>query len=106
MGFDWPDTRGPADKVREELVEVEEELARKRPDRPALEHEIGDLLFSVVNLARKAGIPPAPALERANRRFQDRFETVERLADERGVDLHEAGLEQLDRLWDEAKRSA
>jgi nucleoside triphosphate diphosphatase len=104
VGFDWPDTRGPANKVREELAEVEEELARKRPDRAALEHEVGDLLFSVVNLARKAGIPPGPALERANRRFQDRFETVERLADERGVDLHEAGLEQLDRLWDEAKR--
>lgn len=104
VGFDWPDARGPADKVREELAEVEAELDRKRLRREPLEHEIGDLLFSVVNLARKAGIAPEPALERANRRFQGRFERVERLAAERGVDLHEAGLEALDPLWDEAKR--
>jgi MazG family protein len=98
VGFDWPDSTGPAAKVREELVEVE---AERDPER--LEHEIGDLLFAVVNLARKLGVRPGPALERANHRFTERFETVERLAAERGIEVHTAGLDALDRLWDEAK---
>ena len=103
VGFDWPDTAGPIAKVREELAEVEAELARGEPV-DELTDEIGDLLFSVVNLARKAGVPPGPALDRANRKFRQRFESVERLAAERGVDIHSAGLAQLDELWDEVKR--
>jgi nucleoside triphosphate diphosphatase len=108
VGFDWPDVEGPMDKVREELAEVKAELA-SRPSGPpsapdeALTEEIGDLLFAVVNLARKAGVQPGPALDRANRKFRDRFEAVERLADERGLDLHGAGLEALDGLWEEVK---
>ena len=105
VGFDWPDARGPADKVREELSEVEAETAAgSRPDAGRIEHEIGDLLFSVVNLARKVGVQPGPALERANARFRERFAVVEELAGQRGVDLEAAGLEQLDALWEEAKR--
>jgi nucleoside triphosphate diphosphatase len=107
VGFDWPDTLGPAAKVREELAEAEAEL--RSPEAPAagrLDHEIGDLLFSVVNLARKAGVLPGPALERANARFRERFAAVERLAAERGVEVHTAGLEALDRLWEEAKEDA
>jgi ATP diphosphatase len=103
VGFDWPDTVGPAAKVREELAEVEAELAAVTRSSGRLDHEIGDLLFSVVNLARKAGVHPGPALGRANDRFRDRFGVVERLAAERGVDIHSAGLEALDRLWDAAK---
>jgi nucleoside triphosphate diphosphatase len=103
VGFDWPDTAGPAAKVREELAEVERELAASDPDRGALQHEIGDLLFSVVNLARKAGVAPGPALERANRRFRERFRAVEDLAAARGLDLHASSLDELDRLWDEVK---
>ena len=86
-------------KVREELAEVAAESA---PDR--LEQEIGDLLFAVVNLARKVGVRPGPALERANGRFRQRFATIERLAAERGIEVYSAGLEQLDELWNEAKR--
>src|SRR5690242_3398510 len=119
VGFDWPDAAGPAAKVREELAEVEAELAhapkpRLRvktddPNTPApassdrLVQEIGDLLFAVVNLARKSGVDPGTALDRANRKFRDRFEAVERLADERGMELERAGVETLDRLWDEVK---
>lgn len=102
VGFDWPDTRGPIDKIREELAEVEEALGGNDPK--ALDHEIGDLLFSVVNLARKAGVVPGPALERANGRFRARFEAVEALAEARRVDLSTAGLPELDELWNEAKR--
>jgi nucleoside triphosphate diphosphatase len=103
VGFDWPDTAGPADKVREELAEVEAELETPTGSSQRLDHEIGDLLFSVVNLARKAGVHPGPALGRANDRFRGRFGVVERLARERNIDIHTAGLEALDRLWDEAK---
>jgi ATP diphosphatase len=65
--------------------------------------EIGDLLFTVVNLARKAGVEPGIALDRANRKFRERFEQVEALAESRGIDLAGAGLERLDALWDEVK---
>ncbi len=100
VGFDWPDAEGPAAKVREELEEVERELAAPS-DR--LKDEVGDLFFAVVNLARKAGVDPGSALDRANRTFRDRFEAVERLAGERGIEVGTAGLEVLDGLWNEVK---
>ncbi len=116
VGFDWPDTIGPATKVREELEEVETEVAAAMAATPAsdagdprlspdaLVDEVGDLLFAVVNLARKAQVDPGLALDRANRKFQSRFAVVEMLARERGVEVATAGLEKLDELWDEAKR--
>jgi ATP diphosphatase len=117
VGFDWPDLKGPLGKVREELTEVEDqlrtlptELARDAdPNTPArmpsdeLTEEIGDLLFAVVNLARKAGVQPGPALDRANRKFRRRFEAIEQLAADRGIDVASAGLAVLDGLWDEVK---
>jgi MazG family protein len=117
VGFDWPGLDGPVDKVREELAEVEDQIQQQaatphtesdpnspgRPPSEQLIEEIGDLLFTVVNLARKAGVQPGPALDRANRKVRQRFETVERLAVERGLELSSAGLEVLDGLWDEAK---
>lgn len=99
VGFDWPDRSGPAAKVREELAEVEAENTEER-----LAAEIGDLLFAVVNLARKVGVRPGPALERANLRFRQRFAMLERLAAERGIEVHSAGLAVLDGLWNEVKR--
>ncbi len=110
IGFDWPDTAGPADKVREELEEVTRELeagAEQRTGeagRARLRAEIGDLLFAVVNLARKAGIDPSGALDGANRKFRARFDAIERLAAERGLEVHAAGLAALDALGDEVKR--
>jgi nucleoside triphosphate diphosphatase len=118
VGFDWPDVQGPIDKVREELAEVEGELVLSKPTAPArdadpntppappggrLTDEIGDLLFAVVNVARKAGVQPGPALDRANRKFRARFEAIERLAVERGIDVGTAGLEVLDGMWEEVK---
>jgi MazG family protein len=109
VGFDWPDASGPAEKVEEELTEVREEIARGAqpgeygvPD-PRLEEELGDLLFSVVNLCRKLGVHPSLALDKANVKFATRFQGVEQLAKERGLDVRTAGLEALDRLWDEVK---
>ncbi len=120
VGFDWPDLTGPLQKIREELAEVEEELgssnsAPKRdtdPNAPGrapsdeLIDEIGDVLFAVVNLARKAGVHAEPALEKANRKFRNRFEQMEELAARRGIDVETAGLEVLDNLWDEVKAVA
>src|SRR2546423_1988630 len=113
VGFDWPDVNGPAEKVEEELTEVREELAR-RPARQgapplhdarhyALEAELGDLLFAVVNLCRKAGVHASIALDKANAKFERRFQEIERLAKDRRIDVAHAGLVVLDKLWDEAK---
>jgi MazG family protein len=101
IGFDWPDAAGPMAKVKEEIGEVEREAGSGK--REAIEDEIGDLLFAVVNLARKLAVDPRAALERANAKFQRRFEAVEKLADERGLEMGRATLEELDKLWDEVK---
>src|SRR6266699_919954 len=104
VGFDWPDAKGPLAKVKEEIVELEVEMRDAGSGmRDALQDEIGDLLFAVVNLARKLAIDPRAALERANDKFQRRFEAVERLAEQRGVEIGHAGLDELDKLWDEVK---
>lgn len=105
VGFDWPTHEGPLEKVHEELGEVKQELSRSETDQTALQEEIGDLLFAVVNLARKAGVHPALALDRANKKFESRFAGIERLARERGIPVADAGLAVLDSLWDEVKRS-
>src|SRR5437867_10218273 len=116
VGFDWPTTEGPLEKVREELGEVEEELAHlgdstrdRSPQYDAthdrLQDEIGDLLFAVVNLARKAGVHPALALDHSNQKFARRFAAIEGLAKERGISVPEAGLAVLDSLWDAVKRT-
>ncbi|MDB4952405.1 MAG: mazG [Gemmatimonadetes bacterium] len=102
VGFDWDDARGALDKVREEVEEVGAELGAAHRDR--LEDELGDLLFAVVNLIRLAGADPTAALARANAKFSRRFGALERLAPGRGVVLGEAGLPELDALWDEVKR--
>lgn len=104
VGFDWPDLAGPLEKVREELGEVEVELASTDSDRRArLSAEIGDLLFAVVNLARKASVYPGAALDGTNRRFTERFRAIEQAAAAQGIEVCSAGLEVLDVLWNEAK---
>ena len=110
VGFDWPDADGPAAKVEEELQEVRAEISSGAqaaaygvPD-PKLEEELGDLLFSVVNLCRKLGVHPALALDKANGKFGRRFSSMEALAKRRGIDVRSAGLEVLDELWNEVKR--
>ncbi len=109
VGFDWPNVEGPAAKVREELGEL---LAASDgraagqsdgPPAPELVEELGDLLFAVVNLSRKLGVAPDHALQAANGKFKRRFRNLESLASERGVDIHAAGLEVLDGIWNEVK---
>ncbi|HUF27152.1 MAG TPA: nucleoside triphosphate pyrophosphohydrolase [Gemmatimonadaceae bacterium] len=115
VGFDWPDVQGPAAKVEEELGEVRDQLERAPVEfgpggapvldqrHAALEDELGDLLFAVVNLCRKAGVHASLALDRANAKFARRYEAMRRMAGERGIELGDLGLERLDELWEEAK---
>ena len=101
VGFDWPETSGALAKVREELAEIERELAGDVT--PALAREIGDLLFSVVNVARRLGVDPERELRAATHRFRDRFQHIERRLAERGTTPAQATLAEMDALWDEAK---
>jgi len=104
IGFDWPDVKGPLAKVKEETTELEKELGAGRRER--IEEEVGDLLFAAVNLSRKLGVEPGQALERANAKFQNRFEAVEKLAEQRGLEMGRASLEELDKLWDDVKKTS
>ncbi len=102
VGFDWPDVAGVWAKLHEEMDEVRE--AAEGGDPAAVEHEVGDLLFAAVNLARRLGVQPDMALRRANRRFRDRFQLVERDFRERGRELRSATIDELEASWQEAKR--
>jgi len=99
VGFDWEDTAGVLDKLAEEVREY-----REAENPEAREREFGDLLFTLVNLARREGTDPEAALRGANRRFYSRFAYMERLCRTRGLDLAKLSLEELDGLWEEAKQ--
>jgi len=103
VGFDWPDVDGALPKIAEEAEEVRE--AVRSGDTDHVHEELGDLLFAVVNVARHLGVEPESALRAAAQKFRGRFEQVERLAAERGLDLHALDLAALDGLWDEVKAS-
>jgi len=98
VGFDWPDHHGALDKIAEESREL---AAADNDD--SKEMELGDLLFSVVNVARHLGVDAESALRRSADKFRRRFEEMERLAHSRSLDLNALTLEQLDALWNEAK---
>jgi len=101
-GFDWEDTGQVLRKVDEETAELK--TAIQGGDPGEIEHEYGDLLFALVNLARFLRIHPEIAMEEANRRFERRFRTMEEIASESGISIRNAGMETLDRLWEEAKK--
>lgn len=103
VGFDWKNKEDVWTKVKEEIDEVQTEMASKNHD--ALEAEFGDLLFSIVNAARLYGIEPDTALERTNKKFTKRFNYLEQKAKEQGKNVKELTLEEMDALWEEAKKS-
>ena len=102
LGFDWPDINGPLAKCHEEIDEIEQALQKQ--DQNEIESEIGDLLFSVVNLARFAGVDPEEALRRSSLTFTHRFKRVEQAVKAGRRAMSEMSLEELDVLWDEAKQ--
>ena len=103
VGFDWEHREPVWEKVQEELQEFKEEL--ESGDRVKQEAEFGDLLFSLVNYARFAGINPEDALERTNKKFTLRFNYLEQRVQEEGKNLSDMTLSEMDVYWEEAKRA-
>ncbi|MBQ4105070.1 MAG: nucleoside triphosphate pyrophosphohydrolase [Clostridia bacterium] len=102
-GFDWSDVSGALDKLSEEIEELKSAIAQQ--DDKASAEELGDVLFSAVNVSRFIGVDAEQALGDACDKFISRFSQVEQLAGERGVDMKSSTLEELDALWDEAKKA-
>lgn len=102
VGYDWPDAAGPRDKIDEELEELDQAMASG--DLQAAEHELGDVLFAMASLARKANMDPEAALRGSLNRFTARFSFVEKLARGEKRALSDRSPEELDELWERAKR--
>ncbi len=103
VGFDWPDVSGALDKVGEETQELKEAIASGNSNDCT--EELGDLLFSVVNVSRFLHIEPEQALTLSCEKFISRFQKVEQFANERGINMTAASLDELNSLWDEAKKN-
>jgi MazG family protein len=103
VGFDWPDSGGAQAKLDEETGELREATSRQPADPKAVQEEIGDLLFSAVNVARLLGIDPESALKGASRKFRRRFRHIEDRLRESGRAPADSNLEEMDALWNEAK---
>jgi MazG family protein len=101
-GFDWENAEQVIEKLHEELAELDE--ARRLASQDELENEIGDLLFVLVNLARFMKVDPEQALRRTNRKFRERFGYIERKLAERGKTLAGSNIEEMEALWQEAKK--
>jgi MazG family protein len=101
VGFDWAKSSEVVDKIEEEVAELRRAAAHE--GRARTEEEMGDLLFSIANLARKLGIEPESALRKANDKFSARFEALERAFEARGQSVHDATLEEMEREWAQIK---
>lgn len=101
VGFDWRRAEDVFDKIDEEIAELREAVASG--DTAHVHEEIGDLLFTIANIARKVNVNPEEALQSTNRKFMSRFQSMEGRVRERGKNLDQLELEEMDRLWDEAK---
>jgi len=104
FGVDWPDSNGASDKIAEELGELRKAVETKQ-DASEIALELGDVLFSVVNLSRHLGVDAETALRSAADKFRSRFERVVALAEQRNLDLTKCSLTQLDELWEIAKQN-
>jgi MazG family protein len=105
VGFEWPTASDVMDKVEEEVRELRDAVTTLGPKSAEAEEELGDLLFALTNVARKLGIEPEAALRVANDKFQQRFEDIERQARDAGQTLPELTLEEMEALWQRAKRN-
>lgn len=101
VGFDWSDVSGALDKLEEEIKELRQAVENKDSDN--MTEELGDVLFSAVNVSRFIKSDAEEALTAASDKFLSRFTVVEKLAEERGMDMRSESLEELDKLWNEAK---
>ncbi len=104
VGFDWPETRQVMDKIHEEMAELSEAVIELE-DPAKIEEELGDLLFVYSNLARKLKVDPEHALRQANAKFERRFHYIERALADQGRTPDDATLDEMDALWNEAKKA-
>ena len=104
VGFDWPETRQVMDKIHEEMAELSEAVIELK-DPAKIEEELGDLLFVYSNLARKLKVDPEHALRQANAKFERRFHYIERALADQGRTPDDATLDEMDALWNEAKKA-
>ena len=102
VGFDWEKREQIWDKVLEEINELKEEINNRNTE--AIESELGDVLFSIINAARLYGIDPEAALEKTNRKFIKRFNYLEKETLTKGISLHDMSLDEMNVIWDEAKK--
>jgi ATP diphosphatase len=103
VGFDWTTLPPVVDKIHEEIEEVLAEVNSSTPDPQAVEEEIGDLLFAVVNLARHTSVNAETALIKANRKFEKRFRQVEQVIEKQGLSMGSADLQQMEAAWQHVK---
>lgn len=101
VGFDWDEPSQVWDKVKEEIIELSQEMAQM--DKAKMEEEMGDVFFSLINASRLYGIDPENALEKTNKKFINRFNYLETKAANLGKSLKEMTLEEMDEIWNEAK---
>ena len=101
VGFDWENTEQIFEKISEEIAELQEAIGSK--EKGHVEEEIGDLLFAVMNLARRLDVEPETALKRTNRKFRQRFSFVEERLKANGKSLEDATLDEMDSLWNQSK---
>jgi uncharacterized protein YabN with tetrapyrrole methylase and pyrophosphatase domain len=103
VGFDWPSVEGPIAKIREEIAEIEDALARGNLN--AAKRELGDVLFAVVNLSRFVDADPNDELRHATERFLTRFALVEKEVTRSGRTMKQCSLQELDEVWDRVKKA-
>ena len=102
-GFDWPDINGAIGKIYEELHEVKQELDAEVREQEQLENEIGDLFFSCINVSRHAGVDAEQCVRKANLKFERRFRELEKIANDKGLQINEINTDGLEKLWQEVK---
>lgn len=105
VGFDWPEASQVVGKIHEEIDEVQQELAQAVLNQPAVQEEVGDLLFAVVNLARHLNVNPDQALRQANNKFEQRFRGVEQILRQQALPVEQASLEQMEAAWQQVKQA-
>ncbi|MFC1554507.1 nucleoside triphosphate pyrophosphohydrolase [candidate division KSB1 bacterium] len=101
VGFDWEDPKDVLNKISEEFEELKQSV--KSGDKEEIENELGDLLFSIVNYARKLEVNPEDSLRRTIRKFRKRFQFIEKTLKERGTDINDSNLAEMDNLWNKSK---
>jgi tetrapyrrole methylase family protein/MazG family protein len=98
-GFDWKNYEGPLCKIREETEELAELLNDKTSDKELLTEELGDMLFSVINLSRHLEIDPSAALQKSTQKFINRYKEMKAIAEQEGIELSFKNAAKLDKIW-------